>query len=89
LFVKTYSKYLRLTDYREWTGSELHNLLCNLGIRPFRQTDKKLLNYFFEDKGRLKKKYLDKKTKVKKIISACGIYNYGRVGGDSNFIAFK
>jgi hypothetical protein len=47
LFVKTYSKYLRLTDYREWIGSESHNLLCNLGIRPFRQTRQKTFELFF------------------------------------------
>ena len=88
LFVKTYSKYLRLTDYREWTGSGITQSFMyepnalELLKDHLEQTDKKTLNYVLKDiKADLKKNIWteEQKTKVKKIISAPNsVYNLWR-----------
>jgi hypothetical protein len=79
LFVKTYSKYLRLTDYKQWTGS---GIIQSFMYEPsafgllkdhLLKTDKETWNYVSKDiKIELTKNVWteEQKTEIEKIISA-------------------
>jgi len=79
LFVKSYSKYLRLTDYKEWTGSWVTQSFMYeptaLGLLkdPLEHTDKKTWDYVLKDiKTALTSDIWteQQKSEVRKIISA-------------------
>jgi len=79
LFVKTFSKYLRLTDYRKWKGSGITQSFmyepAALGLlkNHLEQTDKKTWDYVLTDvKTELTKDIWTEKQKldVRKIVSA-------------------
>ncbi len=79
LFVKTYSKFLRLTDHKQWRGTAIIQSFMDepkaLGLLKdyLEQTDRKTLDYVLRDIRTELKKYIwteKQKSEVKKIISA-------------------